>query len=272
MVEINKQIEARLPNVLVAMERERWMNFPRGKRHVWVNLTDFSAAIVDDDKVTFRTRSVIGKNTADRQSPEFSDQMEYMELNPYWNVPRSISIKEYLPRMLLDPSAAAHLQLVDDRGNVVGRAGVSFSSYTPKSFPYNLRQPPSRGNALGLVKFMFPNPHNVYLHDTPAKSLFQRDRRDFSHGCIRLNDPFDFAYELLAPQVDDPVAFFQERLRTGQNMQIPLEEPVPVHLVYRTVFTSVKGRLNFRHDVYGRDAKIFAALRKAGVVMPAVRS
>lgn len=273
MKEINRQIEERLPHIIVAMERERWMNIPRGKRHIWVNLTDFTAAIVDDDVVTFRTRSVIGKNVPDRRSPEFSDTMEYMEINPYWNVPRSISVNEYLPRMIASGGATSrHLQLVDGRGRVVSRGAVNWSRYSTRTFPFNLRQPPSRGNALGLVKFMFPNPYNIYLHDTPSKSLFGREVRAFSHGCIRLGDPFDFAYALLARQTDDPVGFFQTRLRSGENTRVNLEEPVPVHIVYRTAFTSTKGRLNFRRDVYGRDAKIFDALMRAGVVMNAMRS
>jgi len=272
MAEINKQIEDRLPSVLVAMERERWMNFPRGKRHIWVNITDFSAAIVDNDRVTFRTRSVVGKNTSDRRTPEFSDMMEHMIINPNWYVPRSIAVKEYLPSMIANPGAASHLQLIDGAGRVVNRGSVDFAQYTPRSFPYDLRQPPSSRNALGLVKFMFPNPYNIYLHDTPAKSLFTREKRDFSHGCVRLNDPFDFAYELLSRQESDPVAFFQTRLKSGANTKVLLKEQVPVHLVYRTAFTSAKGQLSFRRDVYGRDARIFNALLKAGVVLRAVRS
>ena len=273
MKEINKQIEERLPSIMVAIERERWMNIERGKRHVWVNLTDFTATIVDNDQVTFRTRSVIGKNTSDRRTPEFSDVMEYMEINPNWNVPRSISTKEYLPNMIASGGAAArHLQLIDGRGRVVNRNAVNWRAYTPNNVPYDLRQPPSRGNALGLVKFMFPNRHNIYLHDTPAKNLFSREVRAFSHGCVRLNDPFDFGYELLRPQSNDAVGEFNTILNSGRNTRINLQEPVPVHLVYRTAYTSDKGRLNFRRDVYSRDVKIFNALLKAGVVMRAIGS
>ena len=267
--QLNVPIEKRLASILVAMERERWMNIERGKRHVWVNLTDFTASIVDDGKVTFQTRSVIGKNTSDRRSPEFSDMMEYMEINPYWNVPRSIATKEYLPAMLANPGAVAHLQLVDGAGRVVPRSAVDFSRYTPASFPFNLRQAPSSRNALGLVKFMFPNRYNIYLHDTPAKSLFNRDKRDFSHGCIRLQRPFDFAYTLLAPQTSDPKGVFQAALQSGQNTRINLEPAIPVHLVYRTAIMPAAGRANYRDDVYGRDARIFAALQAAGVALPA---
>ncbi len=267
--EINVGIEKRLASIVVAMERERWMNFERGKRHIWVNLTDFSAKIIDDGKVTFETRSVIGQNTGDRRSPEFSDMMEYMEINPYWNVPRSIATQEYLPAMLANPAAAGHLQLVDGSGRVVPRSAVNFAAYTPRTFPFNLRQPPSTRNALGLVKFMFPNRYNIYLHDTPAKSLFNREVRAFSHGCIRLQRPFEFAYALLAPQTDDPEGTFQRILRSGENTRVNLEPNVPVHLVYRTAVMPAAGQAQYRRDVYGRDARIFAALQDAGVVLGA---
>ncbi len=158
MAEINRQIEERLPNIIVAMERERWMNIPRGKRHVWVNLTDFTAAIIDDDQVTFKTRSVIGKNISDQRSPEFSDVMEYMEINPNWNVPRSIAVNEYLPRMLANPGAAGHLQLIDSRGRVISRGSVNWGAYNTRNFPYDLRQPPSQPQCAGSGKVHVPEP------------------------------------------------------------------------------------------------------------------
>jgi len=271
MEEINVAPEARLRSIIVAMERERWINRPRGDRHVLVNLTDFTAKIVDFDKVTFETRSVIGKNDPDRRSPEFSDVMEYMVINPYWNVPRSITVKEYLPSLRRNPYAQGHLQVIDRRGRVVPRGAVNFAAYTERSFPFDLRQPPSNRNALGLVKFMFPNPYNIYLHDTPAKSLFSEEQRDFSHGCIRLNDPFDFAYALLARQEADPKAFFQAHLRTGNDTTVRLKEPVQVHLIYRTAVTDAKGRMGYRRDVYGRDAGIWNALEREGLSLPGVQ-
>ncbi|MEQ8340558.1 MAG: L,D-transpeptidase family protein [Marinovum algicola] len=268
---INVPASERLKSVLVAMERERWFNRPRGARHVLVNIPDFKARIIDNDKVTFETRSVVGKDTPDRETPEFSDVMEYMEINPYWNVPRSIASEEYLPAMRRNPYAAGHLQVIDGRGRVVPRSSINFARYSGRTFPFNLRQPPSDKNALGLVKFMFPNKYNIYLHDTPAKSLFSNEVRAFSHGCVRLNDPFDFAYELLSRQTDDPVDFFQTRLQSGQNIRVPLDEPVPVHLIYRTAYTDAKGRLKFRADIYGRDAMVYRALQNAGVALTSVQ-
>ncbi len=272
LAEINVQPEERLAAIVVAMERERWINRPLGKRHIWVNLTDFTARVVDNGKVTFETRSVVGANKHDQRSPEFSDVMEFLVINPTWNVPRSITVKEYLPMLQKNPNAAGHLRIIDSRGRTVNRGAVDFTQFTANTFPFDMKQPPSDGNALGLVKFMFPNKHNIYLHDTPAKNLFGREVRAFSHGCIRLADPFDFAYTLLSRQTNDPQGFFKSKLNTGIETVVPLDQPVPVHLVYRTAFTSAKGNVNYRRDVYGRDARIFSALQKAGVVLRAVQS
>ncbi len=133
-----------------------------------------------------------------------------------------------------------------------------------------MKQPPSDGNALGLVKFIFPNKYNIYLHDTPAKSLFGRETRAFSHGCIRLHQPFEFAYELLSKQTSDPEGLFHARLKTGIESVVPLEVQVPVHIDYRTAIAVPNGGMEYRRDVYGRDGKIWAALQKEGVQLRAV--
>ena len=261
---INLPAQARMGQVLVAMERERWMNAPRDGRVIWVNLPDFSATILDDGIETFRTRSVIGKAEAGRYTPEFSDEMTHMVVNPSWYVPRSIVVNEYLPQLRANPGALAHMRLTDRNGRAANR-GAGFGQYTARTFPYSMRQPPGPRNALGLVKFMFPNRYNIYLHDTPSKSLFERDVRAFSHGCVRLQRPFDFAHALLASQEDDPEGTFARILNTGQERRVDLTVPVPVHIVYRTAFTDAKGGLHFRADVYGRDAKVLDALRAEGV-------
>lgn len=271
MKQINIGVEERLQSVMVALERERWFNTERGKRHILVNIPDFTAKIVDDGVVTFRTRSVVGAATSDRPTPEFSDVMEFMVVNPSWYVPRSIVTKEYLPALKRNRNAVSHILITDRNGREVNRGSVNFNRYSARNFPYSMRQPPSKGNALGLVKFMFPNKYNIYLHDTPSKSLFDRDVRAFSHGCVRLADPFDFAYKLLSVQSDDPEEEFQSVLRTGREQRINLVEPVPVHIIYRTAVTNARGHTEYRADVYGRDARIWDALSKAGVALGGVR-
>ena len=272
MAEINVEPATRLSRIVVAMERERWINRDLGKRHIWVNITDYHARVVDNGKVTFKTRSVVGARAFDRQTPEFSDVMEHMVINPTWNVPKSIAVKEYLPMLQENPNALRHMNLIDVTGRKVSPGTIDFTQFDEENFPFDLKEPPSRGNALGLVKFMFPNRHNIYLHDTPHKRLFGREARAFSHGCVRLNDPFDFAYVLLKKQTRNPEAYFQNILATGRETVVELEQHVPVHLVYRTAFTQAKGNIQFRRDVYGRDAKIWKALKNAGVSLRALRS
>jgi L,D-transpeptidase YcbB len=268
--QINVTMEQRLGSVLVAMERERWNNRPLGERHILVNLADFTAKIMDHGITTFVSKSVVGANDSFRRSPEFSDMMSFMIINPSWYVPRSIIIKEYLPLLKDDPESVSHLEFRDDFGNVVNRSDIDFQSYTGKDFPFGMREPPSQTNALGLVKFMFPNIHNIYLHDTPAKNLFGKEVRAFSHGCIRLGRPLEFAYALLARQENDPKRIFSDALSSGTEIRIDLETPVPVHLIYRTAITKPGGGLEFRRDVYGRDAKIWEALKRKGVVLRSI--
>ena len=263
--EIGRTAEERLASVIVALERERWTNFDLGSRHVIVNLPDFSTKLFEDGALIFETRNVIGTPVDEQRTPEFSDVIEHIITNPTWNVPKSITLKEYLPEMQEDPLAHDYLELVDLDREIVPRSFVDFNEYDEETFPYDLKQMPSITNALGLVKFMFPNQYSIYLHDTPSKPLFDLEVRAFSHGCIRLQKPFEFAYELLKPQTSDPKAQFQEAIATGEETVVYLRKPVQVHLIYRTAFVDELGVINYRRDIYGRDAAIYEALIKAGI-------
>ena len=271
IAELNVPISQRLQSIEVAMERERWINHPQQNRQIVVNLTDYTVKLIENGTVKFQTRSVVGADIDDQRSPEFSDVMEYMVVNPTWNVPKSITLNEYLPELQEDPSAHSYLTLYDQDGQVVDRDFVDFLAYDQDSFPYDLKQLPSQTNALGLVKFMLPNPHNIYLHDTPSKALFAKETRAFSHGCIRLHQPFDFAFELLSDQSYDPVGDFFRLLDAGKEASIILKNPVPVHIIYGTAVAEYDGRIGFRRDIYGRDARIFEALRMAGLALEATQ-
>ena len=261
---VNRSVEDHWNQVVLHMERLRWLN--DGEVHdrlIFVNLVDFHTRVVDRGETTFVTRSVIGAR--DRQTPEFSDKMEHMVINPSWYVPRSIAMRSYIPNIL--SGGSTYMQLLSN-GRVVNRAAVNMGQYSVSSFPFDLRQPPGPRNALGTVKFMFPNRHAIYLHDTPEQYLMEREVRAFSSGCIRLDDPHDFAYHLLARQTDDPVGQFQRILNTGTETQVDLERNIPVHLTYLTAWVDTDGRLQLRNDIYGRNARLSGAIQSLGVVMP----
>jgi murein L,D-transpeptidase YcbB/YkuD len=252
--------------ILVALERMRWMRgHDLNARHVWVNLPEFNARIYENGREVFETRVVIGKANREFETPEFSETMKYMVVNPRWNVPRSITVKEYLPRLQANRHAVGHLDVVDGAGNVIARDRIDFRKYSAKTFPYRMRQKPSDDNALGQVKFMFPNPWNIYLHDTPTKHLFNQSSRAYSHGCIRVGRPVDLAHELLKGQVESPEAVFSKALKSGRETYLNLRPPVPVHLVYFTAFPDESGQIRRFPDIYGRDALVHAALVKAGL-------
>lgn len=266
---INASPDDRLKQVLVNMERQRWLNFDRGSRHVYVNQADFSVSLIDNGKTTFWSRVVIGKNG--HRTQEFNDTMTHMVINPTWNVPRSIATEEMLPRLKRNPSSLGSSMVVMTRnGTRVNPKYVNFSQFNKRNFPFIVKQRPGSRNALGRVKFMFPNKFNIYLHDTPSKSLFNRDARAYSHGCVRVQKPFEFAYALLAPQAEEPEKLFKSYLNGGRERQLNLETHLPVYLTYQSTWTDENGVPQYRGDIYGRDAKLFKALTNAGVSLPTV--
>jgi len=270
---LNQGPKQKLIKVLVNLERERWMNFPRGKRHVYVNLAAFTAYIIDNGRASFETRVVVGKLGNDYRTPEFYDEMTHMVVNPTWHVPRSIAGKEYLPIIRRDPGflARRNMKMVSKSGKVVNPHNVDLSQFNAKNFPYYIKQRPSKGNALGRVKFIFPNKFNIYLHDTPSKSLFNKNVRAFSHGCVRVQKPFELAYKLLERQTSNPKGAFHTWLDTGKEQYVNLADPVPVYLTYRTAYFGNKKSPSFYPDIYGRDKLVFNAMVKAGVTLRAVK-
>jgi L,D-transpeptidase YcbB len=194
--------------------------------------------------------------------------MTHMVFNPTWHVPYSIASKEILPKLQEDPEYLAKKNM---RLLARGEAGefdptlTDWSLYSENDFPFIVKQRPGGGNALGRVKFMFPNQFNIYLHDTPSKRLFKKDARAFSHGCVRVQDPMELARVLLAPQQAEPSSYIESILNRRKERTVSLAEPMPVHLTYRTAWVDPDGTYQFRADVYGRDARILAALRAVGV-------
>lgn len=267
---VNRRLAGGNRDILISLERMRWLaGHDLNARHVWVNLPEFNARILEGGRQVFETRAVIGKHGSEFRTPEFSDAIEYMVVNPRWNVPRSMAVRDYLPRLQANRHAVAHLDVIDANGNVVSRDRVDFNRYTAQNFPYRLRQKPSDDNAMGRVKFMFPNPWNIYLHDTPTRHLFDHSTRAYSSGCIRIGRPFDLAYELLRDSASDPQARFHRALDSGRETWLHLDNEIPVHLVYFTTFPDPDGTIRRYPDIYDRDAGVFAALERAALETPA---
>lgn len=266
--EINASARERLEQLVVNLERMRWLNRDFGPRYILVNIPDFTATVYEDRAPVWTSKVVVGEAQKTR-SAEFSGLMTYMVINPSWHVPISIAKRVYLPQLQRDPGilARANMELMTQSGTVIDPRLIDFAALNG-SFPFRIRQSPSDGNALGKVKFIFPNDHAIYMHDTPHRDLFAKDVRAFSNGCIRLADPDGLAHLLLRDQVVDPVMAFDKWAGGKAEKTVMLEFPIPVNLVYRTVFLDPAGALRYRDDVYGRDAKVFRALEDAGVTLP----
>ncbi len=260
LIAMNVPVEDRIASIALTMERWRWMPANLGRQYVIVNIAGFELRRVRAGTVAERMRVVVGKPYS--RTPVFSDRIRYVEFNPYWNVPGDIAIKEELPSLKTNPAnlAAQGFEAVSG-DQVYDLRSVDWARYGPGNFPFRLRQRPGPNNALGRVKIMFPNPHDVYLHDTPSRGLFARSERAFSHGCIRLARPLELADQVLRvggvsgwnPQRIDAVVASQK------NTIVNLNDPIPVYITYQTAWSD-NGVVSFRRDIYEHDAKLLAAL------------
>lgn len=260
--ELNVPVERRVEQLELNLERWRWLPKDLGRRHIIVNIAAYELEVVDADSVVLSMRVVVGR-PYDR-TPVLSDTMRYIVLNPYWHVPRDLAVDELLPKVRQNPSYLAHngmrLFAAGSDSREIDPATVNWSAVTPNRFPYDLRQDPGPRNALGRIKFMFLNKYHVYLHDTPAGSLFAQAQRDFSHGCIRIQRPIDLAVYLLQDPLWDREAILLA-LDDAVDRSVPLTQPIPIHLLYWTAWAGADGTIQFRRDIHGRDAPLLKALR-----------
>ena len=260
---LNVPIETRIEQMILNLERRRWMPDDLGQRHIFVNLADFQLKLVDEPKTLLDMPVVVGKPY--HRTPIFSHVMTYVEINPFWNVPPSIARDELLPKIKQDVSYLAKNNYVlfsdwSSGAAVVDPQSIDWSQVSKASFPYKIRQDSGDGNALGRVKFMFPNRFNIYLHDTPAKSLFGRAERTFSHGCVRVQDPNLLAEYVLQGTGGWDRARIEAAIAGGERTIVTLKQPLPVHISYLTSWVNKDGSVHFRNDVYERDAALAAAL------------
>ena len=253
----------RAERIRVNLERWRWLPRSLGERHVRVNIAGFDMVMVDDGEEVFSGRVVVGRDY--RRTPVFSGRMTYLVLNPRWEVPNSIAVNDILPQVRRDPDYLERMgfQVLQGWGSeerLVDPEAVDWERLGRGAMPYRFRQAPGPLNAMGQVKFMFPNRFNVYLHDTPARELFQRARRDFSSGCIRIERPLEFARIVL----DDPqrwdAAAIDRTIDGAREQTVTLRRPVMVHMQYATVWAEPDGTLQWREDIYSRDEPVRAAL------------
>ena len=242
-----------IPLILANMERWRWMPRDLSNFYVRVDLPDFNLNVYQDDRIVFTTRIVVGK--VDLQTPIFSDEIEQIVVNPSWNVPPSIIAKEYLPLLRNGgyPRGFQVFARVGGRFRPIEPWMVNWSSIAAKDLQF--RQPPGERNALGVIKFNFPNKYAVYLHDTPAKALFQNAYRAYSHGCMRVQDPWGLAAVLLTREQGWNVASLK-KLVGGPEKAVQLPNKIPVHITYFTAWVDETGALQIRDDIYGHDRRI----------------
>ncbi len=249
---LNGGTSTSIEDILANMERWRWMPEDLGEFNVLVNIPEYRLWIQREGEAVYTTRVVVGKPT--NKTPVFSDEIEHIVVNPYWNVPSSIANNEIAPRLISNPSYidSQNMELLYG-GQVISAYMVDWTVTSIDNF--RIRQRPGAGNALGQVKFLFPNQHDVYLHDTPSKALFEHSYRAYSHGCVRVQNPMDFADALLELEPVITRASLESRVG-GEEHWNNLENHVPVHLTYFTLRVDEDGTIRSYGDVYGHNARL----------------
>ncbi len=256
----NVTVDARIDQIRVNLERARWVFHAVHGKFVLVDIAGFEVGLREEGGLIWSCRAQVGKPY--RATPIFRSDIKYLVFCPTWTIPPGILEKDTLPAVKRDPDylTKKNINAIDRNGNVVDQSTIDWSKYSARNLPYTLRQEPGPNNALGRIKFIFPNPHFVYLHDTPSKSLFDRTDRAFSSGCIRVEKPFELAELLL----NDPEKWNREEIEraieSGKTRTVFLPEPVPVLLFYWTVEIGPDGEVYFKKDLYGRDEAVLEGL------------
>ncbi len=263
LVQLNVSAARRLEQLIVNRERQRTFTDEPGDHYIFVNVPDFRVHVVDHGEESFRLRAIVGQ--PGRPTPIFAARMTYLVLSPYWHVPPGIAARDQFPRIQADLGHLERERLVlleQATGRRVDPSSVQWSAMTGSEFNarFRLRQEPGAHNAMGHVKFMFPNRHNVYLHDTPNRELFNQARRALSSGCVRIERPLELAEHLLSADPRWTRDRIDEVIELGVERHVPLTTAYEVHIEYWTAFVDEAGTLHFREDIYNRDGPAFTAL------------
>lgn len=258
---LNLSVKERMNIIKVNLERCRWLDSNLPADYLLVNIADFNLYLWRNNEIIYKSRVVVGKEK--HETPVFTSKIKYIVFNPTWTLPYSIASKETLPKLKKDPHYLSKNNMTLLRnGTIVNPSTINFKEYSTNTFPFTVIQEPGLNNALGQVKFIFPNKYSVYLHDTPSKSFFNRNERAFSHGCIRVQNPLTLAEYLLKDQNYDQ-GKIQEVLETKKITEVNLKKPLPVMLMYWTCYENqIDNRLYFFTDVYNRDKKLLQELNR----------
>ena len=262
---LNISVEDRIGQIKLNMERWRWLPQDLGKRYILVNTANFELDIIENGETVTSTRAIVGKKK--RPTPALSRKITYMELNPYWNVPHRIAINDILPCVKKDSNYLKDKNIRifenwEDDAKEVNPESIDWNTVTKKNFGYKLRQDPANSNALGRVKFIFPNEFSIYLHDTPARTLFNKTKRTFSSGCIRIEKPMELAAYLLTDNSKWTYEKLTAAVDSKKTRTILLSDPINIHILYWTAWVDKNGIVNFRDDIYGRDRQLNIALNE----------
>jgi murein L,D-transpeptidase YcbB/YkuD len=231
-----------------------------GSRYILVNIPSYKMQVFEENKPVLESKVVVGRQ--ERQTPTFTANMAYLVLSPKWYVPRSIAVKDKLPQLKRNPYALARqgIRIYNSAGQQINPGAVNWSAVSARNFNYHLRQDAGPRNALGGIKFMFPNPYSIYLHDTPSRELFSRNQRTYSSGCIRISNPVELAEYLLKHDPKWNKDTIKTASTSGKQRVVQLPEEVPVYLLYWTAWVDSEGLLHFRDDIYKRDKPLVRAL------------
>ena len=261
---MNVPLDVRIRQVEINLDRWRWLPDDLGERHFRVNIPYFHLEAYERGQLALDIRAVVGKKG--NETPIFSDEMTHVVMSPYWNIPPTIATDETLPAAAKDPAflERQNIEIVRVAGNVADPVDPESIDWEDAATLEGLRfrQRPGAGNALGLVKFLFPNNHDVYVHDTPADALFSRLGRAFSHGCVRVEEPLTLAEYVLDGDARWTTGAINAAMHAGTETHVRLKTPIPIHIVYFTAWVDAAGGVHFRDDVYGYDAKQMEAAKR----------
>jgi len=263
---LNRSVDDRITTIRLNLDRIKWLNKRESSKHIMINIPAFTLYFEEDGKLIQSIRTIVG--TPKNPTPIFSNIVKTIVLNPYWNIPQSIIQKEMIPMLLKNSNAMAKKDIEIYTGwgkdaKKISASSVNWRDYQySKVMPFRFAQVPGRKNALGKVKFLFPNKYAVYMHDTPTKSLFKKEKRAFSHGCIRLQEPRELlrTFSKFNSNIDFDKS--QKILKGKKKTYKTLKESVPIDVVYLTAWVDSEGQLQFRNDIYGYDKMQLKSFRK----------